>query len=64
MCRQLFLQNRSVANYNILTKHNLKEKEFEMNSTVLWFLLYLDKENTDDDKYQQEDVELGQGAGE
>ena len=59
-----FLQNRSVANYNILTKHNLKEKEFEMNSTVLWFLLYLGKENTDDDKYQQEDVELGQGAGE
>ena len=59
-----FLQNSSVANYNILTKHNLKEKEFEMNSTVLWFLLYLGKENTDDDKYQQEDVELGQGAGE
>ena len=59
-----FLQHRSVANYNILTKQNLKEKEFEMNSTVLWFLLYLGKENTDDDKYQQEDVELGQGAGE
>ena len=35
-----------------------------MNSTVLWFPLYLDKENTDDGKYQQEDVELGQGAGE